>query len=164
MSADLFLPPPSNRKLSRPEPGVDPRFMQTFQIAAPTHTGRWWRKATCAQVQCDHFLRGWRSVVDESTEEGRGQAMYIRRNSGRGFTETRDEAGMTVFTFHPGQMCFTASQHRVRDFDVPELHIARDGDWRGNPTGRVIRHSGPDPWFDHMATAVDKVLAQRNKG
>lgn len=152
------------RPLNRPAPALETHHMMTFQLAAPVERGRWWRKATCAEVGCAHHVHGWSTTIDERTALGQAQGRYIRRESGRGFTVGRDELGMTVFTFRPGQRCFHSGDHRVRDLDVPEIHVARGGDWRGNPTGQLVRHSGPDPWFDHLATTVDAVVARAQKG
>lgn len=152
------------RPLNRPTPALDPRHMMTFQIEAPVSRGRWWRRATCAEVGCAQYLNGWTTTIDERTTLGQAQGRYIRRESGRGFTVARDEQGMTVFTFHPGQRCFQSGDHRVRNLDVPEIHVARGGDWRGNPTGQLVRHSGPGPWLDHLHTTTSAVVDLHNKG
>lgn len=149
------------------EPTTPIQAMQTFSIAAPLATH--FRPATCAEYECDPYRLGWVSRIDESTELGQTQARYIRHGSGRGFTEERDEAGITVFRFHPGQQPFDDAQgshrqHQVR-VDRPELFVVRDGDVaRGNPTGRVTRHSGPQPWLDQFGEHLEKLSDQTKRG
>ena len=69
-----------------------------------------WRKATCKEVNCPQGLQGWLTVVDVSTTLGQAQEVYIRRSSGRRFTE-KQYGTVIEFTFYPGQDCFR--EHRV---------------------------------------------------
>lgn len=148
--------------VNRVTPTLPVTAMQTFSVS--TDSARHWRRATCAQVNCRHWREGWLSAFDESAPDQHGLAQYVRNFSGRRFTERRDDQGRTVFRFHPGQVCFNADQHRVRDEDVPELYLARAGDWRGNPDGKVTRHSGVDPWLDHMQANLERVAARLDVG
>lgn len=140
------------------EPALPPHQRQTYSILAPRPTH--FRKATCAEVECPDYLHGFRATIDERTDLGQAQAHYIRRESGRGFTEEHDEQDHTVFTFHPGQVCFNAADHQLR-LDRPELYVIRGGDHRGNPRGDVRRMSGPTPWVDdfgeHQQRLADKM-------
>lgn len=106
--------------------------MKTYSIIAPERTH--FRPATCAEVECPNYLHGWQSAVDERTELGQFQADYIRKSSGRGFTEVKLDDGRTLFTFHAGQTCFAAGDHRLR-LEREELYVIRGGDHRGNPRG-----------------------------
>lgn len=119
------------------------------------------RPATCEEVSCQHFLEGWQSLIDESTNLGQKQAHYIREESGRGFTEHRSEAGLTVFTFPPGQRCFAAAQHRTNVGLRPVFAVDRVND-----SGRIARrvHSSADSWGDDLHTHTDNLLGEISKG
>lgn len=145
---------------SRIDPKLPMQAMQTYQVVAPAATH--FRPATCAEVDCPHYLHGWHSPIDERTELGQRQAHYIRNQSGRRYTEDRHQVpGLTLFTFEAGQTCF--QQHQMR-LDRPEIFLVRDGDWRGNPTGQTRRHAGPDDWVDDFANHQQKLADQLEKG
>jgi len=145
----------------RIDPALPVQAYKTFQIQAPHSTH--FRKATCAEADCPHHLQGWQSVIDERTELGQRQAHYIRKQSGRRFREDQHSVGMTVFTFEPGQTCFASDDHRVR-LDKPELFVVRDGDWRGNPTGRRRQHARPEDWVDDFGEHQLAVKEQHERG
>ena len=144
-------------------PRVPAAAMKTYQVVAPLSTH--WRTVSCAEYQCDAYLQGWVTRVDESTELGQRQAWFIRRESGRRFTEDRDDAGLTVFTFEPGQQGFASRDpasshdgHRVR-LDRPERFIRRGGDWRGNPLRDHFEHKTAESWQDDFATHQERIRA-----
>lgn len=148
-------------------PSLPPSAFKSYVVAAPLATH--WSIVTCADYQCDAYLRGWDSVIDERTELGQRQAHYIRKVSGRRFTEQRDDAGLTVFTFEPGQQGFASrdpdqdhSRHKRRNMR-PERYIERDGDFRGNPTGRRYVHARPDDWVESFQGHQErlKTIAER---
>lgn len=161
------------QRLNRIQPGLGAHLMQTYSIASPvqTHT----RAASCAEADCPNHRSGWRTIVDETTDLGRAQASYIRRTSVRDgtgvsavnlggrrrYTEQLAPDGVTVFEFPPGQECFTA--HRV-PLDRPELYVVRGGDWRGNPTGAVRRHTRPAHWVEDMAENLDSLQTRSERG
>jgi len=142
------------------QPNMPVTAYKTYRILAPVSSH--FRPGTCAEADCPHYLSGWQSRIDESTELGQRQAHYIRRESGRRFTEHRDEAGLTVFGFEAGQKCF-GGQHQVR-LDRPELYVVQDGDWRGNPTGRVRRHANATDWVDDFGEHQNGLAAQMERG
>lgn len=140
------------------EPALAPEHRKTYAIRQPKDTH--WRAASCAEVECAHYLNGWRTLVDEATDLGQQQAHYIRYEQRRGYTECR-EAGLTVFDFEPGQPCFQADTHQV-PLGKPALYVVRDGDWRGNPRGtRPYVHSRPDDWLDdfqnHQISIAERI-------
>ena len=143
------------------EPLLPEHRMQTFAIRAPLATH--WRPATCEEAGCDAFQHGWASYIDESTDLGQRQAHYIRKESGRKFTETRNEAGITEFTFEAGQRCFKSSEHRVRNYR-DERYLVRGGDFRGNPTGMRREHKNAETWVDDFATHQDKIAEAVKRG
>ena len=147
------------RTLNRMAPALPADQMKTYAIHAPLNTH--FRDATCEESDCQAYQHGWRSTIDETSNLGQMQAHYIRRESGRGFTEEKTEDGMTVFTFKPGQKCF--QQHKAR-LDRAELFVVRDGDWRGNPRGTEARvHKRAADWVDDFAEHQDRIhtLAER---
>lgn len=150
------------RKVFRPEPVFPVGAYQTFSISAPSATH--WRRATCDEVECWAYRNGFTLAIDERTQQGQGQAYYIRKQSGRRFRETRDERGLTIFNFEAGQSCFNADSHRTR-IDRPEILVVRPGDWRGNPDGpsAVRRHTRPEHWVEEFAEHQDMLsrLVQR---
>jgi hypothetical protein len=141
------------------EPELPAEAMKTYTLAMPLTTH--WRPATCAEVDCPSYLSGWRTTVDERTELGQRQAHYIRHDRTRKHTEDRTETGLTMFTFEPGQRCFTA--HRIRTAR-PQRHLVRGGDWRGNPRGEFREHTRPDDWVEDFAEHQDKLATRLERG
>jgi len=68
--------------------------------------GDWWEKATCKDMDCPHYLMGWQTILDETREDMREAADWIRHRSGLSFRERRDVEGLTEFVFESGQQCF----------------------------------------------------------
>jgi len=68
---------------------------------------RWFESADCRAVDCEAYAQGWTTMVDTSSELGQRQAHYIRKDSGRHFTEQRQgPEEIVVFQFYPEQKCF----------------------------------------------------------
>jgi hypothetical protein len=108
-------------------------------------------------------VNGWQSTIDESTVLGQQQAHYIRKQSGRAFTESRTEGALTVFSFEAGQRCFDAGNHRAR-LDRPELYLVRGGDWRGNPTGEQRQHANAADWVEDFGEHQQRIADQIERG
>lgn len=144
------------QQLNRLAPRLPAGRMKTYSITSPLPTH--WRKATCAEVDCPAYASGWKSLIDESTELGQKQAHYIRKQSGRGFTEQR-EGALTAFVFEAGQPCFGADAHKLPT-GRPELFKVRGGDWRGNPRGESRTHTRAADWVDDFANH-QQALADR---
>lgn len=151
------------RPINRITPNLPASAYRTFQIVSPLSTH--WRPASCEEFECEQYLRGWKSAIDESTELGQKQAHYIRKMSGRKFTESRDEQpGLTVFTFEAGQTCFSSGQHKV-PLGRPEHYLVKGGDWRGNPAGLATRkHAKPEHWVEDFQENQDKLIRQIERG
>lgn len=143
------------RPVNRIDPAMPVGAYQTFQISSPRDT---MIPAACEQVDCPQWRNGWDSVIDERTELGQAQAGYIRVHSRRTFREMRTEAGLTVFRFESGQRCF--AEHKTR----PEIYLVRDGDWRGNPTGRRREHSRAADWVEDFGENQLRLVDQQKKG
>jgi hypothetical protein len=147
------------RPVNRIDPMMSASSYKTYQIVAPKSTH--FRKATCEEVDCPAFLKGWRTTLD-ATDEAR--LNYIRKNSGRKFKEYRNELGQVVFEFEAGQSCFAANDHATR-IDKPELYVVRDGDWRGNPRGTTPRkHKNAQEWQEDFALHQDKINTEIERG
>jgi len=137
---------------------LPPTAYQTYTIAVPLATH--WRPATCEEVDCPHYLQGWRTIVPTDSP----QAEYIRHDRTRSWTEERGTAdGLAAFTFPPGQRCFGASSHKTWN-GRPERFIQRSGDHRANPDGRVIEHSGPSPWVDSFGENQERLAEAQGRG
>jgi hypothetical protein len=145
-------------RVTRIAPALPVQAVRSYDVVSPheTHT----RKARCQEVECQHYGRGWQTIVDTATPTGRMQANYIRLHSGRKFTYT--ETGTVVtFTFPAEQQCF--SDHRV-PLDRPALYVVRDGDWRGNPSGYRRAHRSADDWVDDFATNQERIARLQERG
>ena len=125
--------------------------MQQHSIVQPVATH--YEPATCAEMNCPHYLKGWLTLIDESTDFGQAQARYIRRASGRKFTESRLETGLTEFRFEAGQKCFR--QH-IGPSGRPPLFIYRNGQ-----QSRTLR---PLDWNDHFNENADRQARARQAG
>jgi hypothetical protein len=140
--------------------------MKTYEVSAPVATH--WREATCAEYECDAHQLGWKTIIDESTELGQQQAALIRSMTSpsypnrRYFTEARDGAGMTVFTFPPGQACF---RKHYAPLERPPLLLVRGGDWRGNPRViETVQHTRPEFWVEDFAEHQGKLADDQKRG
>ncbi len=136
--------------INRINPNLPVNAYKTFGIDIPL--GTHWREVGCEAVECEVQAQGWVTMVNEATDLGKRQAHYIRRQSGRPYTEERISGG-TQFTFPPGTECFQT--HRVRT-DRPQIHLVRGGDWRGK-VGETHIYDRPDQWQDDFATHQDKL-------
>ncbi len=146
------------RPINRIQPQGPVNVYKTYSITRPMVSH--WRKATCEEVECRAHVNGWQTFVDESTDEGAAQAYYIRRESGRGFTETINEHGITELTFGAGQTCFDSASeaHRV-SLDREAFYAVQGGDWRQR-IGQKFTHATPDSWVNDFGEHQDQ-LARR---
>jgi hypothetical protein len=142
--------------MNRIEPKMPVGAYQTYRIVSPQETH--FRPATCPEVDCPHYLSGWSVRV-----EGLGAALlHTARTSGRRYVERQIREGETWLDFPAGQSCFQESLHRVRK-ERPELYVVRDGDWRGNPTGRS-RTLRAEDWIDDFGEHQNRLADQMKKG
>jgi hypothetical protein len=144
-------------KLNRIEPAGPVQAYKTYGLKAPKATH--WRKATCEEVRCPAWLNGWKTVVPSDSM----QADYIRARSGRHFIETPAGNGLAEFRFPAGQRCFGADKH-VTPLEREPIYIVRDGDWRGNPTGRRRTHARGADWVDDFGTHQLRIAEQQKRG
>lgn len=144
----------------RLEPQLPAEAVKTYAVYTPLKTH--FRSATCAEVGCPHYLAGWRTIVDESTDLGKRQAGYIRTKSGRAFTEVKNQSGLTEFLFKPGQTCFSSHKKKM---DYDPICVVKDGDWRGNPRGTdAVIHKRSDIWVEDFAEHQDRLADRLERG
>lgn len=143
-------------QVNRIQPAMPVGAYQTYQAVRPrsTHT----RPATCREVDCEAFHKGWTTTVDVSSDLGRRQANYIRLRSGRHFTAA-ETGPLVTFTFPPGQKCF--AEHRV-DVDRPTIFLRRGGDWRAVTSDPV--HLTEADWVDDFANHQAKLAEIIERG
>lgn len=141
--------------INRIPPNLPVGAYQTYSISARRDTTV---VAACEQVGCAASQYGWETKVDESTDLGRQQAQYIRQESKRTFREQRTGDGLTVFRFDAHQRCF--AEHRTQ----PEFYLVRDGDHRGNPTGRRREHTRPADWVEDMTENQGRLIELQERG
>lgn len=130
--------------------------MKTYAVAAPVATH--FRPASCEEVGCLNYHNGWitKVPVDSDLED-------IVKRSGRKWQYRSVRAGVAAYTFAPGTACFNASTHRV-PLERPALFVVRDGDHRGNPTGRQMQHTRPEFWVEDFAEHQQGIKDARDKG
>jgi len=113
-----------------------------WKAARPRDTH--WREASCREVGCQQYLRGWQTVLPANDTINAG---YIRR-SGLGFRE-ESEGQLVRFLFEPGQECFKgrAGEHRTPVERDPIL-------WRDNLV------MAPLEWLDSMNDDLYQIRAR----
>jgi hypothetical protein len=142
----------------RPDPLMDAAAYKTYSVVSPL--GTHFRPATCAEVDCPHYVNGWRVRVEALTPD----LLHAARNSGRKYVEQSVAEGETWLVFEAGQDCFKAREHRTR-LDRPPLYVVRDGDHRGNPRGTRARlHQNPGNWVEDFATHQQAIADELKKG
>jgi hypothetical protein len=132
-----------------------PQDYRTFQIHQPTIDTE--RPATCEEVDCEPFLKGWQLTVPIGSQDE-----HIIRNQNRPF-QKEVVGGMITFRFAPGTNCFRSSTHRVVR-ERPALFVVREGDYRGNPRGTAPKVVQPNEWRDRMIEDAEAVRERIEKG
>lgn len=145
------------QRMNRLPPQGQVQDYKTYQINCPVSTH--WRPATCAEKDCPDYLNGWRVRVEGLPPE----MLHAAKTSGRKFSELHISETENWLVYEAGQPCFRASQHKAL-LGKQEIFIVRDGDWRGNPTGRRRLHTRPEFWVEDMAENQDKVAKQTQRG
>jgi len=146
-----------NSTLNRRAPVGDVQQYQTYGAARPLTTH--WVPATCEDVDCEPFLRGWSINVTPLSE----QDLATIKQHGYRYTVLSVSAEETLWIFDAGQPCFRASTHR-REVGRPAVFYKRPGDWRGDPTGGRPNVLRPEDWVDDMATQLDRLRTEIEKG
>ncbi len=145
-------------QINRPTPLLPASARRTFSILMPTETH--WRKATCREIDCPRFLKGWKAQVEVMTP----QQIHLIKAAKYRYRELRVALGETWWLFEAGQTCFQADLHRIQ-LGKPELFVVRDGDWRGNPRRTpTIRHKRPEFWVEQFSEHQAKLAKAREQG
>jgi hypothetical protein len=141
-------------------PKLPAHALKTYELRAPLVTHH--RAATCEEVDCQAYAKGWTSYIDVGTELGAKQYKYISEQSGRTFNDaTAMDTQIRTLIFPPGQKCFR--QHTV-PLERDPLYIVRDGDWRGNPRRTTeVRRNAAD-WIDDFSNHQDGIATEIEKG
>lgn len=145
------------QRMNRIPPQGRANDYKTYQIVSPLSTH--WRPATCAEVECAEYAKGWKLRVEGLPAD----MLHAAKTSGRKFSELDVTESEHWLVFEAGQPCFRARMHR-KLLDKQEIFIARDGDFRGNPTGNVRRHTSPGFWLEDFQENQDRIAQQIQRG
>lgn len=127
---------------------------QIYTLRRPI-TPDYWQPATCEQAGCRAHLFGWTTTLDETTDFGQTRAAYIRKHSGRSFVEQRNPAGLTVFVFGAGQMCFEAAAHQ-RPVEREPLYLVHGS--------RTRQHTRGEFWVEDSSEHLDRIRTRIERG
>jgi hypothetical protein len=146
-----------SRPLNRIVPKAPARAFKTYGMHVTER-----EPVSCEVAECARWLTGWATVVlansqDEQTIEAacRGEIDGIRR---RWESATVQSDGFVRYVFPPGQPCFRASTHSI---PVTARYTLRDGDWRGNPSGRRVVTDSARAWLDDFGEHQQRIVDQR---
>lgn len=130
--------------------------MQANQVDYHIRANTTWRPASCEEIgNCQNYLNGWATIVDESTALGQRQAAFIRGDKTRAHTEDKTASGLTQFVFSAGQQCF--AQHQQPVAHDPQFGVVGINEYSGRL--KVLRtHSNADAWADDLRTHQDDIL------
>lgn len=145
------------QRMNRIQPQGRVQDYKTYQIVSPLSTH--WRPATCAEVDCPNYLKGWRLRVEGLPLE----MLHAAKTSGRKFSELDVTENEHWLIFEAGQPCFRAAEHR-KLLDKQEIFVVRDGDFRGNPTGNVRRHTRVDYWLEDFSEHQENLKTAIERG
>lgn len=126
---------------------LTPREMQTYGIDRKKNR----RRATCAEVDCEAWMKGWSTVV-EVADPLRSQKLAYWRHQWRQATETVLPDGIR-FTIPPGVGC--PQTHYTHD-DRPALFVVRRGD-RRRYLETLRTHTRPEHWVEDFAEHQDRI-------
>lgn len=138
--------------------------VKTYSIEQPISTH--FRKATCQEVNCTNFTKGFKVHVEKVLAMPNGvNILAMIKGSGKKFVELAVAPGQTWLEFEAGQSCFDGDSGRhVTSLERPALFVVRGGDWRGNPRGEQRTHASGYDWADDMQNHRDKLLSAVERG
>lgn len=158
--------PYGNTMVTRWAPEAGPEHFKTYSMARPLSTH--WRTATCAEYECEGYLRGFMLSIDLGTELGQRQYHYVTHDKSRSYTIQRESERLVHVLYGPGNECFASVSKQATHVvlrDRPPFYLVSGGDWRGNPRGtpRYV-HRRPEDWVDDFANHQDKLAEAARKG
>lgn len=149
-------------QLNRHIPKRGPESFKTYTTVAPLSTH--WRPATCEEVDCPDYLKGFVTTVDTGTELGQRQFHFLTHDKKRSYSMQNVGAGLFKFVYKPGNICMRWNEHRL-PIGRPPLYLVRGGDWRGNPR-RVptVRHRTVAHWIEDFSIHQDMIATAIQRG
>jgi hypothetical protein len=123
-------------------------------------------EVSCEAAFCPDFMLGFVTTCDLSTDLGRRQAEFIRKDKGRSHIEEMAAPGLVQFTFPPGTRCFAPPDRprHLKPRDGEQRLIERGGDWRGNPSGVWIEHTRAEFFLESWAENQDGLIREIQRG
>jgi hypothetical protein len=146
--------------VSRSQPLHAPTAYKTYGMSMPLSSH--WRKATCAEIWCEHWRHGWVTIVDLSDSDGRERAQFIMADSERKHTVARTGLNTFEFTFPAGQRCYLSGRHMLPLDKQPLLYV-RPGDFRAK-TGETRWHSRTEDWVEDSQQSLDRIRTRAERG
>jgi hypothetical protein len=138
------------------EPAGPPQAFKTYSY----HVKH--RKATCAEVECEAYLHGWRTMLSAIPMRDRETI-----NKLYSVKVVEDDIGEKWAEFAPGQVCFIGMQPFPYCHTLPweghERFAERNGDWRAR-VGDPYVHARPDDWVDSFANHQIRIEERLNRG
>lgn len=143
-----------------PPPGT-PADYDTFRLKG------FMRWASCEEVECGAFTKGWHSTVQAGSDEEdllkaacRGEVDGYRR----AWTSALPEAnGFVRYSFAPGQPCFGIAGHRTQE-DREPLYVRAHGDWRAFLSPGLV-YDRADQWADDLhARTTQRAHLRQTRG
>jgi len=154
--------PYGHTRVSRVAPLQPAHAYKTYGVAMPLRTH--WRPATCEEVGCEAWEKGWVSTFDLGTELGRKQYDYCRDDRTRSFSVQRPGLTLIKFVYKPGNRCFRSGDHRL-PLGRPARFFVAEGDFRGNPRGIPVRvHRSGSDWAEDFAEHQDQLVTAIGRG
>lgn len=158
--AGMIQVPYGNTMVSRIEPAMPPQNYKTYAMSMPLKTH--WVAATCDEIRCEAYHKGWVSTFDLSTDLGLKQYEYCKDDRTRSFSMQRPGLSLVKFIYPPGNRCFRSGDHK-RPLERPCILTVRAGDWRqfvGSPT----IHKRPEDWIDDFVSHQDGLANAIQRG
>jgi len=143
------------RPVNRIEPQLPVQAMKTYAVIAPKATV----PATCAEIDCPHYLCGWRLRIDNLPAD----MVHAATHSGRRCERMDVAEGETWLVFEAGQPCFKAAEHQRPVPTGPDRFGVVGGDWRGS-LGVIREHTKAEDWVDDFATHQDALATRLAQG
>lgn len=143
------------RPINRIDPQLPVQAMKTYAIVAPKTTV----PATCAEIDCQQYLLGWRLRIDSLPDD----MVHAATHSGRRFERLDVAEGETWLVFEAGQPCFKAAEHQKPVATGADQFGVYAGDWRGR-IGGIRRHTRPEDWVEDFATHQDGLATRLEQG
>lgn len=146
---------PGHIQLARLRPAMPAAYYKSYSVRYPLSTH--WRLASCDEVYCLPYQRGWETFVDTGDDLGRMRYDYLVQDKNRACT--MEKTGPTTYTFRyaAGTPCFEQLNHRLKIPRAP-LFLVTGGDWRGNPRGtEMLVHGSGENWAEDFAAHQGKI-------